>query len=474
MSTQVKADLDRARRIVSLRAELAKRRIIKERIFIESCSIEDKKLGALVPFKLWPAQVELLPMLSEERLLILKARQLGLTWLDLAHWLYEGTFWGNRLFIISRQTLEDAKDAIHRLKVMHDSLPEKWQASAVTDNELSLGLGNGSRFRALPSTARIAHGVAAYGGLLDEFALYDDQSATLDGADPACQRLHIITTGRGGGDLTETIWDAAGRGEGRWQRVFLPWTAHPERDATWYRENVEQAPEPRRARRQYAATSEDAFSSPEGVYFERFDSLRNTSEELEPVRSLVTYRSVDFGYRHPACLWAQRAPSGQLLIIDELLPDGTRDPLTTPEFADAILEREAAWELYEPPVATYCDPAGKAANVQTAESEFEVFEEKGLRPYGEPSSVRDGCVRVMTVLADEALPLVVSRRCPGLIRALSQVRPHRSRTECYDFDHVIHSHPLDALRYLLIHVSPGEGGLGGVISGMHGSRLGGF
>ncbi len=56
------------------------------------------------------------------------------------------------------------------------------------------------------------------------------------------------------------------------------------------------------------------------------------------------------------------------------------------------------------------------------------------------------------LLADEAQPLVVAERCVGLIRALSQVKPHRSSHEIYDTDHEIFSHPLDALRYLLVNL----------------------
>lgn len=466
-------DEDARRRLAAITDELARRRVPSERAFIEACQIEEKERGSLIFFKLWPAQVELLPMLSEERLIILKARQLGLTHLDLAHWLYEATFWGHRSILISRQTLNDALDGIHRLKVMHDSLPEPWRQPITSDNALSLGFANGSRFEAITSTTRMAHGRAAYGGLLDEFALYDDQSEVLAGAEPACARLHIITTGNGGGDLTEAIWNAAGRGEGRWKRVFLPWHAHPDRDEEWYRLNVTEAPEPRLAKREYAATPEDAFAAASGIYFERFDPERNIAD-IDVMPGWTTYRCVDPGYRHPACLWVQRSPKGQLFVVDELLPDGTRHPLTTPEFAQAILDREAGYGLVSPPLVTYCDPAGRAANVQTAESEFDVFEAYGLHPSGRPSSVRDGCLRMMNALADPDLPLVVARRCEGLIRALSQVRPHRSRPECYDFDHPVHSHPLDALRYLLANIAPGESGSAYAVSGMRGERPDGF
>ena len=83
--------------------------------------------------------------------------------------------------------------------------------------------------------------------------------------------------------------------------------------------------------------------------------------------------------------------------------------------------------------ASYCHPAGKAANVQTAESEFAVFQREGLVPLGKSSAVRDGCARIMDALADEAQPLMVAKRCVGLIRALS-AKPKASQSEIYDTD----------------------------------------
>ena len=84
---------------------------------------------------------------------------------------------------------------------------------------------------------------------------------------------------------------------------------------------------------------------------------------------------------------------------------------------------------------SYCDPAGKAANTQTTKTEFDVFAVAGLRPYGKSSGVRDGCVQIMNLLAQEEQPLVIASRCEGLIRALSQIKPHRANHEIYDKDH---------------------------------------
>ena len=86
-------------------------------------------------------------------------------------------------------------------------------------------------------------------------------------------------------------------------------------------------------------------------------------QPLEVVHNWRTWRAIDFGYRHPACLWLQRSPDGQLVVVDEYLPTDC----TTDEFASGIVEREGTYGLAIKPEASYCDPAGKG--LQTAWSD---------------------------------------------------------------------------------------------------------
>jgi len=383
---------------------------------------------------------------EQERVFALKARQLGITWLVLAHLLYMGAFWGNRLFLIASQSGSDAIDALHRLRIMYNSLPIP-PVEMVKDNTEEIAFANGSRFESMKATKRAGRSKSAYAGFADEFAFWDWPEEQLNALDSACERLYAVTTGNGPGDLAHVIWEQAALEQGRWKTVFYPWHAHPGRDSEWYRLNVSEAPEPRLAQREHAATFEDAFMAPGGRYFERFSSEQHV-RSVAVQKAWPTFRAIDFGYRHPACLWAQQAPSGQLFMVAELLPEN----MTTSEFRDSILALERPWQLVYAPQASYCDPAGNAANVQTAQSEFEILRRARMNPKGKASSVRDGCVRVMDALAEPVLPLVVSDACPGLIRALQQVKPHKTHPETYDNDHEIFSHPLDALRYLLVNL----------------------
>jgi hypothetical protein len=261
-----------------------------------------------------------------------------------------------------------------------------------------------------------------------------------------CSRLHVVSTGNGAGDAFAALYENATAGRGAYRTLFIPSDADPRRDEAWYRCNVEEAADPESARREHARTPQDAFRSPEGAFFKRFSRERHV-QEVAIIPNWQTWRAIDFGFRHPACLWAQRSPAGQLFVVDELLPENT----TTPEFVAQIKAREESFGLALPVTASYCDPAGKGTNVQTAESEFEIFAREGLCPVGKSSAVRDGCVRIMDALAAADLPLVIASRCTGLIRALAQVKPLKGHAEVYDTEHETFSHPLDALRYLLVN-----------------------
>ena len=97
--------------------------------FIESLQIEDKVSGGLIDFKLWEFQKELVATLNEhDWTFVLKARQLGVTWVVEAHLLYLATFWGDRLFLIFSQTGGDAIDALGRIRTLHDSMPAQLAA----------------------------------------------------------------------------------------------------------------------------------------------------------------------------------------------------------------------------------------------------------------------------------------------------------------------------------------------------------
>lgn len=72
-----------------------------------------------------------------------------------------------------------------------------------------------------------------------------------------------------------------------------------------------------------------------------------------------------------------------------------------------------------------------------------------------PSGVRDGCVRLTEMIADEHVPLVVSSGCAWTIEAFSSLRPDRNSPEIYD-DNSDYAHVMDACRYLVVGLRGGR------------------
>ena len=87
--------------------------------------IEDATLGDWIPFGLWPAQASVLAAFAEHRLTaVLKARQLGLTWLVLAWALWLMLFRPSAtVLLFSRRDDEAVHMLDRRLKGMAKRLP---------------------------------------------------------------------------------------------------------------------------------------------------------------------------------------------------------------------------------------------------------------------------------------------------------------------------------------------------------------
>ena len=87
--------------------------------------IYDPDQGGPIPFGMWPQQrVALIAMTTYRLNILLKARQLGITWLTLAyatHGMLHNK--GYSVVALSRRD-EDAMELIHRMSIILDNMPE--------------------------------------------------------------------------------------------------------------------------------------------------------------------------------------------------------------------------------------------------------------------------------------------------------------------------------------------------------------
>jgi len=323
-------------------------------------SNEDRDDGIAVPFSLWPGQLVVLGSFLIERLIILlKARQLGLSWLALAYAAWRIVhFPGYQVVALSKRE-DDAKELIRRIKFILKYLPgfiiqEKkyaspswrgptWEATALNVtiyhpgaepcvfNSMSSGPDSGRSF-----TANLV--------ILDEWAFQQWAEEIWSAAYPTINRpgggqvIGISTAKRL--TLFEEIWKAAVAGKNRFKAIFLSWRTDPRRTEEWYEETKQNLPHS--YLQEYPATAEEAFSAGEGTAFPEFSKDIHVCEPFPIPAHWRRWKCLDNGYDDPF-YWGW---------------------LTVSETGTVYLYREYTRDREEPKLA-YSDQARKAKELNT-------------------------------------------------------------------------------------------------------------
>ena len=216
-----------------------------------------------VPFSLWPWQARLLDLFrSERRVIILKARQLGISELVQVYGLWTIRFRPSTTVLYLSKTEEDAIRLLQRTQLAYAHLPS-WlqgrndhlaqQGAPQPLDATYLGPYNKSQFQfdhmdaaghanpswvvSLPATMNTGRSVAADLVVMDEWASQQWDRELWAAVEPTVDvggQLIGISTAQGVGNVFHRIWVGAERQENGFKAVFLPWSMHPERDDAWY------------------------------------------------------------------------------------------------------------------------------------------------------------------------------------------------------------------------------------------------
>jgi hypothetical protein len=236
--------------------------------------LDDGTPGAMVPFRLWPDQVPVAHALqAERRVIILKARQLGITWLCCAYVLWLCLFHAGRVVLLFSQGEVEAAELLRRVKVLYTRLPERFRAllpAVVRDNVSELGWAHGSRVRSLPATQKAGRSFTASLVVMDEAAhmawgglLYTAVKPTIDGGG----QLIVLSTANGFDDFFHAIWTRARAGQNSFKALFLPWWSRPGRDQAWYDRVVAESVDPDLVKQEYPSNDVESFRSSGRVRF---------------------------------------------------------------------------------------------------------------------------------------------------------------------------------------------------------------
>lgn len=205
------------------------------------CKIYDALTGEWIDFGLWPEQAATLDTIINNLLvIILKARQLGLTWLVLGFALWSMIFRpAATVLLFSRRDDESVHLLDDRLKGMWTRLPNfvTHGLAVVEDSAHEWQLSNGSVARAFPTSAGDSYTASLV--IVDEADLVHDLNKLMRAVKPTIDaggRMILLSRSDKSKPQSEfkAIYRSAKAGESAWMPVFLPWHVRPGRDAEWY------------------------------------------------------------------------------------------------------------------------------------------------------------------------------------------------------------------------------------------------
>lgn len=235
--------------------------------WIAACVTIEEPQGmsvSIIPFALWPAQVEALAMIeSNPQVIVLKARQLGMSWLVIAFAVWMCIYHRGQTVMVFSKDQQSANEMIRRAKGIFNRLKSK-PTQLVIDNVATIGWENESRIKSFAATEDAGSSFTGSLTILDEFAkmqyaesLYTSVSPTIaDGG-----RIIIISTAKGEANPFHKLWDAASKRLNSFKAIFLPWHARPTRTREWYARTESDAISPKHHKQEYPAEASEAFVS---------------------------------------------------------------------------------------------------------------------------------------------------------------------------------------------------------------------
>lgn len=253
---------------------------------------------------------------GSQRLIVLKARQLGVTWLACAYVVWTALYKPGSLCLVYRQKEEESVENVVRCWRLIQSLPPWMMNGAEPEipsrgsdprgGEIALRFPDGSlsRILAMSSASASGHGKTAAVVLLDEFSRIDRASEIMKAVQPAAGKagkILIISTANGlsnaetgEGNYFHYLWSNAE--DSGFDKEFLGWDKHPDRDQQWY----ESDPEVRGLRdyeraEQYPSNEYEAFALTQNNFFEE-EEYKHYAERVPKQLYRFSFEKAKAGY----------------------------------------------------------------------------------------------------------------------------------------------------------------------------------
>lgn len=424
--------------------------------------IEDKDTEQLyIPFRMWDGQRRTLRDFLAHRLtVVLKARQLGFTWLGLSFAVWMLLFQPGKTVAGLSKGEEEAKELVRRMEAILLNLGafvrEKTQSAGwdgpvyeKTAMQICIRFPGGlcSRFKVYASSANVGRSITANLVLIDEWAFQENAEKIFKAIFPTVNRknggkvIGISTIARG--TLFEEIFTDPANS---WHKVFLPWYTDPSRDQAWYQDTV-RALGRDRTLQEYPASVEEALEVPGGRFFPELREETHVAP-LESLRgdNLRRYVCIDYGLDMLSAHWVALDADGHANVYREYDCPG----LTIGEAANAILRLSDGEE-----VELFLAPPDLWNREQVfGKSRADLFAAHGLTLTRTANDLAAGCAAIKNWLAPDpaaGTPFLTFSQAPNLWRCLYRIQKDPRRPDVYAKQPHDLTHDPDSLRCFCVY-----------------------
>ena len=434
--------------------------------------IEDRNsTEIIVPFKLWDEQRQALrDMESHKWTIILKARQLGISWLVLHYAVWLMTCNTGRSIIGLSKSETEAKELVRRavliLRHMRALVREKtdrqgWDGAWFDWNALSVTIHfpgkSESTFQCFASGENAARSFTADLIIFDEWAFQQFDRSIWTAALPVVNRplsgqvIGVSTIQRG--SLFEELYTTPDNG---FYKIFIPWYADPSRTQEWYDSTLKLSGKAAMWA-EYPATVEEALDVPGGRFFEEVTNESITSD-TKLTQNTVCYVSLDYGLDKLAAYWYLRDAFGNSQIIHEeyesnLIISAAADRIL--RVTKDLIEREEIKRVEQ-----YLAPPDLWNRSQeTGKSRAILFLEAGLSLTKVNNDLKAGCLALKELVSHgegQKSKLTIYRNCaPNLLNSLKKIQHDDKKPDIYAKDPHELTHSVDSTRYFAIYWTHG-------------------
>ena len=442
---------------IMTRARLAELEYCKDKpaYFVRHyCRIESKDgPDPIIPFGLWPGQAEALESIASHKLsIILKARQLGITWLAICYAIHMMLCKPGATVIVISRTEDEAKEIIRRAGVVLSHMPEYvGPLYSMRPTSLSISLDRDGELprviKAFPASADAGRSFTADLIILDEWGFQQYAEAIWQAGFPTINRpgggqVIGLSTMRLG-TLFADLW----ANSAVFNKIFLPWDTDPRRDIDWYLQTKAVLGEAIYS--EYPATPDEALMMPAGAFFSEFRRDLHVTEPFDIPCDWRRYHMMDYGLDMLASYWAAFDSEGNCYVYRELY----QSDMTIPAASKAMLEAETGDDIY----TRYAPPDIFGRSQESGRTRDEIFAQNGVAFTKSSNDREAGWANVKDWLkverdktGREYTKLMIFKTCPNLIRTLQSIpRDPKRPNDCAKEPHEL-THAPDALRYLLV------------------------